>query len=72
MFQQSYLRRNEDLHQRITVGEFQNQYEFINWLEFINNIIGPGVRIFKDDYVLFPSASSIYKWFEYISGVPKR
>ncbi|KAF2884565.1 hypothetical protein ILUMI_21604 [Ignelater luminosus] len=70
--EQSYLRRNEDPHQRITVGEFQNQYEFINWLEFINNIIGPGVRIFKDDYVLFPSVNSIFKWFEYISTVPKR
>ncbi|XP_031329566.1 neprilysin-2-like isoform X2 [Photinus pyralis] len=67
-----FLRENDEPPQRVSLSEIQKRYEFINWIEFMHNIIGPSIRISIHDHILFPPLNTLKKWYDFIQNTPKR
>ncbi|KAF5305127.1 hypothetical protein FQA39_LY09389 [Lamprigera yunnana] len=67
-----FLRGNEVSYQRLTLTDVHKRYQFINWIEFVNNIIGSAIKVSTDDFVLIPAIRTLKKWYTFIENVPKR
>lgn len=57
---------------RLTVEELQSEFPFINWLEFINNLMPDNVKITKDEIVSITSKDYLKKLGELLKVTPKR
>lgn len=64
--------QSSDVEKRTTPQDFHESYNFVNWVDFINNITGPSVQISKDDFVLFASGRVLRDWFAFLLKTPKR
>ncbi|KAF5307510.1 hypothetical protein FQR65_LT06865 [Abscondita terminalis] len=67
-----FIRRNDEAPQRMRLSQIHKQYPFINWIEFIDNIVGSAIRVSRDDYILIPPIHSLKKWYKFIEKTPKR
>lgn len=68
----SSKRLNNASYEKLTVAELQTKYQTFNWLEFINNIVGPTIKLYPGDHVLFPSTASFKQWFQFLETIPKQ
>ncbi|KAF5305129.1 hypothetical protein FQA39_LY09391 [Lamprigera yunnana] len=67
-----HSRHNVGNYSKYTVGKYQQKYGAIDWLEFINNLTDPAIKIKKSDSVIFPHARSLKSWVDLINKTPKR
>ncbi|KAF5305123.1 hypothetical protein FQA39_LY09385 [Lamprigera yunnana] len=60
----------EVLLRRFTISDFQKQNDQIDWLEFLNNILGPVASVSTSDYVIFPKQNYMDSFFDLVSITP--
>ncbi|KAF5307511.1 hypothetical protein FQR65_LT06866 [Abscondita terminalis] len=55
-----------------TVGRYQQKYGALDWIQFLNNLTEPVLKVKRNDTVIFPSPLTLKSWIDLIQRTPKR
>lgn len=67
------LRRNStELYNKLTLSEVQDKYPYLDWVEFVNEILPSNLTVTENETVIFNSLSFFEKLGDLLENTPNR
>lgn len=60
------------VNNRMTIGDLQDNYPYIEWLPFINGLVEPVAQLDNESYVQLIDDSVLHDVFKLINRTPRR